>query len=70
VERWRVVHRFRAKILEIGYDSSDKGFDGRSCGVAVALGSQSPDIAQGVDASEEARRGGAVDSIDRQGAGD
>jgi len=60
----------RAKILEIGYDSSDKGFDGRSCGVAVALGSQSPDIAQGVDASEEARRGGAVDSIDRQGAGD
>src|SRR5262249_8494685 len=38
----------REKILEIGYDSSAKGFDGSSCGVQVSIGSQSPDIAQGV----------------------
>ncbi|MEU3431404.1 MULTISPECIES: S-adenosylmethionine synthetase N-terminal domain-containing protein, partial [Streptomyces] len=37
----------RSKILEIGYDSSKKGFDGASCGVSVSIGSQSPDIAQG-----------------------
>src|SRR5215217_7792787 len=35
----------RAKILQIGYDSSAKGFDGASCGVSVSLGAQSPDIA-------------------------
>ncbi|WP_346165045.1 S-adenosylmethionine synthetase N-terminal domain-containing protein, partial [Streptomyces graminearus] len=39
----------RGKILEIGYDSSKKGFDGASCGVSVSIGAQSPDIAQGVD---------------------
>ena len=39
----------RERILEIGYDSSAKGFDGASCGVSVSIGSQSPDIAQGVD---------------------
>jgi S-adenosylmethionine synthetase len=39
----------REKILEIGYDSSSKGFDGASCGVSVSIGAQSPDIAQGVD---------------------
>ncbi|MFI9254320.1 methionine adenosyltransferase [Streptomyces sp. NPDC053069] len=39
----------RDKILEIGYDSSKKGFDGASCGVSVSIGAQSPDIAQGVD---------------------
>lgn len=39
----------RDKIVEIGYDSSVKGFDGRSCGVNVAIGAQSPDIAQGID---------------------
>jgi S-adenosylmethionine synthetase len=60
----------RNKILEIGYDSSAKGFDGHSCGVNVAIGSQSPDIAQGVDAAHEARVEGASDEIDRQGAGD
>jgi len=38
----------REKILEIGYDSSIKGYDGASCGVSVSIGSQSPDIAQGV----------------------
>ncbi|RKT56394.1 methionine adenosyltransferase [Saccharothrix australiensis] len=60
----------REKILEIGYDSSAKGFDGRSCGVNVAIGSQSPDIAQGVDTAYEQRVGGADDEIDKQGAGD
>ena len=39
----------RDKIVEIGYDSSVKGFDGHSCGVNVALGAQSPDIEQGID---------------------
>lgn len=60
----------REKVLEIGYDSSAKGFDGASCGVNVAIGAQSPDIAQGVDHSHEARVGGEDDEIARQGAGD
>jgi S-adenosylmethionine synthetase len=60
----------RAKILEIGYDSSKKGFDGASCGVSVSIGAQSPDIAQGVDTAYEARVEGVDDSLDRQGAGD
>jgi len=61
----------RDKVLEIGYDSSAKGFDGNSCGVNIAIGAQSPEIAQGVDHSHEARVGGlADDEIDRQGAGD
>ncbi|MDX8031548.1 methionine adenosyltransferase [Lentzea sp. BCCO 10_0856] len=60
----------REKILEIGYDSSQKGFDGNSCGVNVAIGAQSPDIAQGVDTAFENRVEGADDEIDKQGAGD
>ena len=61
----------REKIVEIGYDSSDKGFDGRSCGVSISIGAQSPEIAQGVDNSHEARtEGGGEDEIARQGAGD
>jgi S-adenosylmethionine synthetase len=60
----------REVILGIGYDSSAKGFDGNSCGVNVAIGAQSPDIAQGVDSAHEARVEGADDDIDRQGAGD
>ena len=62
----------RDTVLGIGYDSSAKGFDGASCGVNVAIGSQSPDIAQGVDAAWESRQAGAGgdDEIDRQGAGD
>jgi S-adenosylmethionine synthetase len=61
----------RDTVLEIGYDSSAKGFDGNSCGVNVAIGAQSPEIAQGVDHSHEARTGGLTDDdIDRQGAGD
>ncbi|MFJ5780137.1 methionine adenosyltransferase [Streptomyces sp. NPDC093094] len=65
----------RDKILEIGYDSSAKGFDGASCGVSVSIGAQSPDIAQGVDTAYESRvegaaRTGETDELDKQGAGD
>ncbi len=60
----------REKILEIGYDSSAKGFDGNSCGVSVSIGAQSPDIAQGVDDAYEERTEGSADPLDRQGAGD
>ncbi|MBF6411595.1 methionine adenosyltransferase [Nocardia cyriacigeorgica] len=60
----------RDKLLEIGYDSSLKGFDGATCGVNIAIGAQSPDIAQGVDHAYEARVDGAGDPVDRQGAGD
>lgn len=60
----------RRKVLEIGYDSSGKGFDGASCGVQIAIGKQSPDIAQGVDDAFEERTEGSVDPLDRQGAGD
>ncbi len=60
----------REKILEIGYDSSAKGFDGASCGVSVSIGSQSPDIALGVDDAYEYREGEGTEELDRQGAGD
>jgi S-adenosylmethionine synthetase len=60
----------RETILEIGYDSSRKGFDGGSCGVNIAIGAQSPDIAQGVDTAIEKRTGSADDALDAQGAGD
>ncbi|GLU46029.1 methionine adenosyltransferase [Nocardiopsis ansamitocini] len=60
----------REKILEIGYDSSAKGFDGASCGVSVSIGAQSPDIAQGVDTAYEARENQGTDDLDKQGAGD
>jgi S-adenosylmethionine synthetase len=60
----------RERILDIGYDSSKKGFDGQSCGVSVSIGSQSPDIAQGVDDAYEERSEGSADPLDRQGAGD
>ncbi|MGW0736585.1 methionine adenosyltransferase [Streptomyces sp. NPDC002851] len=61
----------RDKILDIGYDSSKKGFDGASCGVSVSIGSQSPDIAQGVDTAYETRvEGEEEDELDKQGAGD
>ena len=60
----------RKTVLDIGYDHSDKGFDGASCGVSIAIGKQSPDIAQGVDDSFEERSEGSHDPLDRQGAGD
>ena len=60
----------RERILSIGYDSSVKGFDGNSCGVQVAIGKQSADIAQGVDDAYEERHDHSTDELDRQGAGD
>jgi len=60
----------RDTILKIGYDSSAKGFDGNSCGVNIAIGSQSPDIAQGVDTAYEQRVDNEEDEIAKQGAGD
>ena len=65
----------RQRIVEIGYDSSTKGFDGNSCGVSVAIGQQSADIAQGVNRAYEERTGSGAESsgqdeFDAQGAGD
>ena len=60
----------RKRITDIGYDSSDVWFDGRSCGVSVSIGGQSPDIAQGVDSAFETREGSSSDALDNQGAGD
>jgi S-adenosylmethionine synthetase len=61
----------RNKIVEIGYDSSLKGFDGHSCGVEISIGAQSPDIAQGVNTALEVREDATDDDVlDRQGAGD
>ncbi|MEV8253990.1 methionine adenosyltransferase [Rhodoglobus sp. NPDC076762] len=60
----------RDRISEIGYNSSDVGFDGRSCGVSISIGAQSPDIAQGVDRALEAREEHSSDALDVLGAGD
>ena len=60
----------RDTVLNIGYDSSDKGFDGNSCGVSLSIGQQSQDIAQGVDDAYEKRLDSSVDPLDLQGAGD
>jgi S-adenosylmethionine synthetase len=60
----------RDTVLDIGYDSSDKGFDGNSCGVSISIGQQSQDIAAGVDDAYEHRVSAAVDPLDLQGAGD
>jgi S-adenosylmethionine synthetase len=60
----------RAKIAEIGYTHSEYGFDAATCGVTVAVDRQSPDIAQGVDASLEAQLAAGEDPLDRIGAGD
>ncbi|AZM91900.1 methionine adenosyltransferase [Streptomyces sp. W1SF4] len=65
-----IAELVRGAILDIGYDSSKKGFDGASCGVSVSIGAQSPDIAQGVDTAYEQRVEGEGDELDRQGAGD
>jgi S-adenosylmethionine synthetase len=59
----------RSVIRDIGYTSSEMGFDANSCGVTVSVGAQSPEIAGGVDNSIEAREGSA-DPLDRLGAGD
>ncbi|RXZ66899.1 methionine adenosyltransferase [Agromyces albus] len=60
----------RERVTSIGYNSSDVWFDGRSCGVSVSIGGQSPDIAQGVDHAFEARERASIDALDLQGAGD
>lgn len=64
-----VAEIIRQVVIDIGYDSSVKGFDGNSCGVSISIGKQSPDIAQGIDDALEEREGSA-DPIDSQGAGD
>jgi S-adenosylmethionine synthetase len=61
----------REVISSIGYTSSEMGFDGRTCGVTVSIGQQSPDIAQGVDLALEVRAGtSGEDVLSAQGAGD
>jgi len=65
-----VMSIVRDTVLDIGYDSSDKGFDGNSCGVSLSIGQQSQDIAQGVDDAYEKRLDSSVDPLDLQGAGD
>ena len=65
-----VIEIVRDVVLDIGYDSSVKGFDGESCGVSVSIGKQSADIAQGVDDAYEERVGHSHDPLDLQGAGD
>ncbi|MFK7801909.1 MAG: methionine adenosyltransferase [Anaerolineae bacterium] len=59
----------RKAINDIGFDHSDKGFDGNTCGVQIAVAAQSPDIAQGVDDALEVR-GKGLDDVDKIGAGD
>jgi len=65
-----VMSIVRDTVLAIGYDSSEKGFDGNSCGVSLSIGQQSQDIAQGVDSAFENRVSSSVDPLDLQGAGD
>jgi S-adenosylmethionine synthetase len=65
-----VMSIVRDTVLNIGYDSSEKGFDGNSCGVSISIGQQSQDIAQGVDDAFENRVNSSVDPLDLQGAGD
>ncbi len=60
----------RATVAQVGYTSSDIGFDAATCGILVALDRQSPDIAQGVDTAHEARVGTSDHRYDLQGAGD
>ena len=60
----------RGVLENIGYVSSEMGFDARSCGVSVSIGSQSPDIAGGVNESLEVRQSGDSDPLSAQGAGD
>lgn len=65
-----IAETARQVIKDIGYNNADFGFDGKTCGVLVALDAQSPDIAQGVNVSEEMRGRAKGDDLDLQGAGD
>ena len=62
----------RKVVLDIGYDSSEKGFDGHTCAVLTAVASQSPDIAMGVDRALESRNGHEITDaeVETIGAGD
>jgi S-adenosylmethionine synthetase len=60
----------RDVVNRIGYNSSETGFDGESCGVSVSIGAQSSDIAAGVNKAFEQRERGSIDPRDLQGAGD
>ncbi len=60
----------RMTVSDIGYIRAKFGFDAATCGIIVAMDEQSPDIAQGVDASYEVQQGSDVDPLDRVGAGD
>ncbi|MCB9107440.1 MAG: methionine adenosyltransferase [Anaerolineales bacterium] len=61
----------RSVINDIGFDCSEKGFDGNTCGVQLAIAAQSPDIAMGVDKAKEAKEGQmSEDEIEAVGAGD
>lgn len=65
-----VMQIVRSVVLDIGYDSSQKGFDGNSCGISVSIGKQSSDISQGVTTAVETRVHASSDPLDLQGAGD
>jgi S-adenosylmethionine synthetase len=66
-----VTKLVRQVVNDIGYTSSDMGFDGTTCGVSISIGAQSPDIAQGVDTAYEIRSGtSGEDVLNAQGAGD
>ena len=65
-----VARLVRERIRQIGYTRAKYGFDADTCGIMVTLDEQSPDIAQGVDASFEAQKRGAGDPLDSVGAGD
>ena len=66
-----IARTARQKLEEIGYTHSEWGFDATTCGVVVAIDEQSPDIAQGVDASYEVQHDpGDDDPLDKLGAGD
>ena len=59
----------RQTVIDIGYDRAKYGFDGSTCGVLISIDEQSPDIAQGINESDEAKQG-KEDSDDKIGAGD
>ena len=60
----------RDKLVEIGFTSSEVGFDGNSCGVNIAIGDQSQEIADGVTTSQEVREQASTEETDQSGAGD